>query len=129
MPTPATMTVNPTAPFDFELSAMIFSDGDPQIRKYEKRKFWQVIRVNGKLLLATVTSVGRIEEPKLSVKLTSDEKMPESDREEAEKIIRTLFNLGFDLKPFYEQLKEDSVMAGLAHRLRGLKSPTTSTFF
>ncbi len=28
--------INPKSPFNFELSAKIFSNGDPQIQRYEK---------------------------------------------------------------------------------------------
>ena len=122
-------TVNPTPPFDFELSAMIFSDGDPQIRKYEKGEFRQVIKAGSKLILLTITSSGTVEEPKLSVRLESDQKISEKDREKAGKTVRTLFNLDFDVKPFYEHTKDDRVMTHLTRKLRGLKSPTTPTVF
>lgn len=125
----ANMTVNPTPPFDFELSAMIFSGGDPQIRKFEKGRFWQVIRAGSKLILTTITSAGTVEEPKLSVRLESDQEMFDKDREKAGKTVRTLFNLDFDVKPFYEQTKKDSVMTYLTRKLRGLKSPTTPTVY
>ncbi|HVP16569.1 MAG TPA: DNA-3-methyladenine glycosylase [candidate division Zixibacteria bacterium] len=123
------MTVNPTPPFDFELSAMIFSEGDPQIRKYEKGEFWQVIRAGSKLILLTITNAGTVEEPKLSVRLESDQRISNRDREKGGKTVRTLFNLDFDVKPFYEQTKEDNVMTYLTRKLRGLKSPTTPTVF
>jgi DNA-3-methyladenine glycosylase II len=129
LPTTANMIINPTPPFDFELSAMIFSNGDPQIRRYEKGEFWQVIRVGSKLILAKIASTGTVEEPKLSVRLASDQKIFERDIEEAGKTVRILFNADFDLKPFYEQTREDSVLAQLAHKLRGLRSPTTPTVF
>lgn len=127
MPNTTKITVKPFPPFDFELSATIFSDGDRQIRKYEKGRFWQVIRVDGKLLLTMITTAGTVDEPKLAVKLESNERISQSDREKAEEIISTLFNLNFDLKPFYEQVR-DSVMARLTYNLRGLKSPTTPLF-
>jgi DNA-3-methyladenine glycosylase II len=123
------MAFKPIPLFDFELSAAIFSDGDSQIRKYEKGRFWQVISVGSKLLLAIVTSTGLVDDPELLVKLESCEKISKSDKERAEEIICTLFNLNFDLKPFYEQSKTDSVMAHLTRKLRGLKSPTTPTVF
>ena len=127
--TRANMTVNPTPPFDFELSAMIFSDGDPQIRKYEKGEFWQVIRVGNKLILLTITNAGTVEDPKLSVRLESDQSISDRDREKSGKTVRTLFNLDFDVKPFYEDTKHDSVMTSLTRKLRGLKSPTTPSVF
>lgn len=129
MPTAVRVTVKPVPPFDFELSANIFSGGDPQIRKYEKGRFWQVIRVGSKPMLTIVTTAGTIDEPRLSVRLESDRIISKSDIEDSKGIVCGLFNLGFDLKPFYEQAKEDRVIAGLTCRLRGLKSPTTPTVF
>lgn len=127
MVTTTKMTITPVPPFDFDLSATIFSEGDPKIRKYENGRFWQVIRTNNSLLLATINSVGKVEEPKLAIKLESTGKIGRSDREEAKKIIGTIFNLNFDLEPFYEQAKRDSIMERLTQRLRGLKSPSTPT--
>jgi DNA-3-methyladenine glycosylase II len=111
------------------MSATIFSDGDSQIRKYEKGRFWQVISVDSKMLLAIVTSTGTVDDPELLVKLESCEKTSRSDKERAGEIIYILFNLNLDLKPFYEQSKTDSVMAHLTRKLRGLKSPATPTVF
>jgi DNA-3-methyladenine glycosylase II len=127
--TAAKMTLKPIPPFDFELIATIFSHGDSQIRKYEKGRFWQVISVDNKLLLAIVTSTGTVDDPELSVKLESFEKTCKSDKEKAGETICKLFNLNFDLKPFFEQSKTDRVMAHLTRKLRGLKSPTTPTIF
>lgn len=129
MATAAEMTLRPLPPYDFELSGAIFSDGDPQIRKYENGVFWQVIRAGDKLLLMTVTSDGTVEKPRLAVKLESNGRIRQSDREKAEETARTIFNLSFDLKLLYEQMKKDSVMERLTHKLRGLKSPTTPTVF
>ena len=47
-------------PFSFELSSEIFADGDRQIRNYENGRFWQVIRTNSTLILATVEAVGTV---------------------------------------------------------------------
>ena len=41
-------------PFRFNLSAEIFANGDRQVRTYEKGRFRQTIRANGKLILAAV---------------------------------------------------------------------------
>lgn len=129
MPNVSTMIVKPTPPFDFRLSTMIFSDGDPEIQKYERNSFWQVIRLGSKLILASVRSIGTVEKPKLEIRLESNEKISDYDRKKAEETVCTLFNLGFDLEYFYEQVKQDGVMKNLTDKLRGLKSPTTSTIF
>lgn len=112
MSTAVRVTVKPVPPFDFELSATIFSGGDPQIRKYEKGRFWQVIRVGSKPMLTIVTTAGTIDEPRLSVRLESDRVISHSDIEDSKGIVCSLFNLGFDLRPFYEQAKEDKSDGG-----------------
>ncbi len=111
------------------MSAAIFSNGDRQIRTYEKGKFQQVIRVNGKLILATVESAGIVDNPKLSAELKSDTELTRKDMKKAEEVISLLFNLNFDLTPFYEQVKDDKILACLTQKLWGLKSPTTQTAF
>jgi DNA-3-methyladenine glycosylase II len=116
-------------PFSFDLSCEIFANGDKQIRNSENGRFWQVIRVNGKLVLATVTSKGTVEKPKLTVDLKSDRAITEEDKETAGDAVKALFSLDLDLKPFYETVKNDAVMAHLTRKLWGLKTPTTPTVF
>jgi DNA-3-methyladenine glycosylase II len=123
------MTVDALPPFRFDLNAEIFANGDKQIRNYEDGKFWQVIRVNGKLLLTTVEAAGTVDEPKVSVKMKSNREITAEDAKKAEKTVNALFSLDLDLKPFYETVKHDKIMAQLTRKLWGLKIPTTPTVF
>jgi len=123
------ITIEALPPFSFDLSAEIFADGDKQIRKYENGRFWQILRVNGKLILAIVESVGTVDEPKLSAELRSDTKMTEDDKKKAAETIKALFNLDFDPTPFYETAKQDKIMAKIMQKLWGLRSPTTQTVY
>jgi DNA-3-methyladenine glycosylase II len=116
-------------PFSFDLSCEIFADGDKQIRTSENGRFWQVIRVNGKLVLAVVASTGTVKKPKLTVDLKSDNAITEEDKKSAKKAVTALFNLDLDLKPFYETVKNDKIMAHLTSELWGLKNPNTPTIF
>jgi DNA-3-methyladenine glycosylase II len=116
-------------PFDFGLSAKIFSDGDKQVRKYENGRFWQVIKVGNKLILVIVKGLGTVDKPKLAVELKSNELMSQSDTKKACEIIRIIFNLEFDLNQFYNQTRDDKIMAGITQNLRGLKGPTTPTVY
>jgi DNA-3-methyladenine glycosylase II len=116
-------------PFDFDLSARIFSNGDKRIRRYEDGRFWQVIRTDGKLVLIVVKSLGSVEYPKLSVTLRSDEEVSGREKARVKEIVRWLLDLNYDLKPFYEHAINDGVMARLTQELRGLKSPATLTVF
>jgi DNA-3-methyladenine glycosylase II len=116
-------------PFRFDVSSEIFADGDKQIRNYEEGRFWQVIRVNGKLLLITVEAASAIDEPKVSVEMKSNVEVTAEDAKKAEETVNALFSLDLDLKPFYEAVKGDKTMARLTRELWGLKIPTTPTVF
>jgi DNA-3-methyladenine glycosylase II len=118
-----------TPPFDLNLSAIIFSDGDRSIRKYRDGKFWQVIRVDDSLILVTVKALGTVDDPKISVELRSNHKISEADTENVKQTVSAMLNVDLDLKPFYEHAKKDKILTDIIHRLRGLKIPTTPTAF
>jgi DNA-3-methyladenine glycosylase II len=117
------------APFNFELSARIFANGDPEIRRYENGMFWQAIRIGSKLALACVESVGDVDLPKLKVNLKTTGKLTEEDKKSAAKTIANIFNLEFSLEKFYKEIKCDKILTALATKLRGLKNPTTQFAF
>ena len=121
--------ITPKSPFNFELSVKIFSNGDPQIQRYEKGFYWQLIWLNNKLVLITVRSLGSVDKPELSVSIKPDYELNKKDNVLARKILTSIFNLDFDLKYFYEDMHEDSIMSKLTLKLRGLNNPTTPTFF
>jgi DNA-3-methyladenine glycosylase II len=116
-------------PFRFDLSCEIFANGDKQIRNYENGAFWQVIRINGKLCLSMVKSTGNVDDPKVIVELKSNRSITGEDTKTAGAAVTALFNLNLDLKPFYETIKSDGIMAQLTRELWGLKNPTTPTVF
>lgn len=121
--------LNPVAPYNFDLSTRTFTAGDPQISRYEDGKFWQVIRVNGKLIFVLMESTGTVEEPEFSITLKSNEKIAREDISSGKRIINSIFNLDFDLNEFYEYMKKDRVMSKLTGKLRGLKTRRTTTVF
>jgi DNA-3-methyladenine glycosylase II len=123
------LTLTPVPPFDFNLSATIFAGGDPQIRTYENGKYWQVLRVDGKLVLITITSSGSVDDSALSVELQSNEAISNEVKQQIEDLVRSLFNLPLDLTAFYDAVRNDKIMQTLTRQLRGLKSPTTPTVF
>ncbi|HUV79913.1 MAG TPA: DNA-3-methyladenine glycosylase 2 family protein [Candidatus Bathyarchaeia archaeon] len=123
------LKITPVPPFDFHLSATIFSGGDHQIRTYEDGKYWQVVRLNDNLILITITSSGTVDTPELTVELQSNEAITTTDKNLIEDLVRSLFNLPLDLNAFYDEVKTDNVMSTVIRQLRGLKSPTASTVF
>ena len=69
-----------------------------------------------------------VDKPKVAAELKSDRKIAEEDKKKAEEAVTALFSLDYDLKPFYEMVKDDKIMTCLTRRLWGLKSPTTQPF-
>ncbi len=123
------LKLQPESPFNFDLSAKIFSNGDPQIQKYENGYYWQIIRLNDKLVLITVNSLGTVDNPELAVEVLPDKDLDNDDVMVVKKIVSSIFNLDFNLKNFYDDMKVDRIMSQLTKQLRGLNSPTTPTFF
>jgi len=123
------LTLHPVPPFDFQLSATIFTGGDPQIRTYENGRYWQVLRVQNNLVLATITTSGTVDAPELTVALQAPEPLDLIETSRIEEIVSSLFNLEVDLAAFYDEVKDDPVLSRLTQKLRGLKSPTTPTVF
>jgi DNA-3-methyladenine glycosylase II len=123
------LKIKPEAPFNFDLSAKIFSNGDPQIQRYENGTYWQVIRLNDKLVLVSVTSSGSVETPELTADVKPDKNLDTSDIHLVKQIVTSIFNLNFNLKNFYEDMKGDKLISKLTTQLRGLNSTRTPTFF
>jgi DNA-3-methyladenine glycosylase II len=122
-------------PFNFDLTAMAFSEKielcmrDEQVCKYSEGKWWSVLRANGKLVLVTVKSLGSIDKPKLEVSLISNKKITENDKKVLFEGISRIFDLKFDLKPFYSEVKNDEILSKIIEKLYGLKVPHTFSVF
>ena len=124
-----TFEVSATAPFNFDLTAQIFRNGDKQIRTYRDGVFSQVLRLNDQPALINATSTGKIEQPKLTITLKANKPLTLEDNRNAEETVKFIFNLDFDLNSFYEEIKDDPKMSKIAKQLYGLKNPTTPTVF
>ncbi len=123
------LKIHPEAPFNLDLSAKIFSNGDPQIQKYENGSYWQVIRLNKKLTLITVRSSGSVDVPELTVEVLPDKNLDKADYHIIKEIVNSIFNLDFNLRDFYKDMKEDKLISKLTIQLKGLNSTRTPTFF
>lgn len=126
---PRTLKLKCVPPYDFDLSMRLFSGGDKQIRRYEEGKFWQAVRVNGKLILVTLKGIGTVDMPGVSVELESDREISAEDQRKCGQLFSILLGAHFDLQPFYLEAEKDKIMLGIAQRLRGLKVPSTLTVF
>jgi len=119
----------PATPYDFHLSAMIFSGGDPQIRTYEKGIFRQVLDIAGTLVLVEVFSRGTADAPELCFTIRPDDAHSGHMRIASGDPISSMFNINEDITPFYHAMHKDPIMTSLIRQLHGVKSPTTPTVF
>jgi len=87
------------------------------------------MEINSKLVLIKVKSSGNTDKPELDVELKFNETISNEDKQLAEEVISYIFNLDFDLSPFYEDMKNDKIMLTVTQMLFGLKNPTTLTIF
>jgi DNA-3-methyladenine glycosylase II len=123
------VVLKPVPPYDFDLSASIFSSGDKQICCYENGRFWRVIRLGDKLVLATVRSSGTVDAPELALTLASTRVLSEDEQSETGVFMYRLLNLGLDLNSFYKGVKHDAVLRRLTEKLKGLRFMTTASLF
>ncbi len=123
------MQLKAEAPFNFDLTAQLFHGADPQIRCYADKRFHQVIRVNGNLVLARVEDIGSLEAPELKAVLQSNQPLTASDTEKAKETLSYIFNLKFSLSEFYQEIESDQTMRSITQKLYGLKLPTYPTVY
>ena len=122
--------VEAVAPFNFDLTAQIFRNGDTQIRSFHDGLFSQVLKLDGQLALVQIASMAKtVEEPKLRVEVKANSPLTSKDTRRTEEAVKFIFNLDFDLCTFYREIKDDQVMSQIAKQLYGLKNPTTPTVF
>ena len=117
----------PKQPYNFHLSAAIFSGGDPAIRTYNGGSYTQALLIGGRPFRIRVAQETGSAGLLLSVFPDPvDIGVGESSVRDA---VAALFNLYDDLLPFYQAVDEDLVMGRLTRDLAGLKVPTTATVF
>ena len=119
----------PRPPFDFSLSAAIFSFGDPQIRKYVHDTFYQALEIRGSPVLIELVSTGSVDIPELRFSLHSHNPLSADTITGIQGLVSSMFSVSDDMSPFYQAMDRDSFMAGLIPRLRGLRVPVTPTVF
>jgi len=119
----------PVPPYDFNLSAKIFSRGDPAIRIFDRGVYRQALDILGNPTLIEVRSVGTPDIPRLEVNATPGTEGVPAEDSVIRDIVSSMFNIYDDLVPFYHAVREDPVMADLTRQFHGLKSPTTPTLF
>ncbi len=119
----------PVPPYDFSLSAAIFSHGDPCLRIFMDGVYRHALDIHGHPMLVEVSSSGTVDNPEIEVMVRPNPGDLAGVTSDVKELISLMFNIYDDLNLFYQAMEGDPVMAGIAEKSRGLKSPTTPTVF
>ena len=105
-------TITPVAPFDFELTAgyLTYFQGRYATDSLTDGVYRRLLDLDGKLVLASVSSVGSLEEPALAVELQAEE-LTTSVAEQVTDKVAWILGVGQDLMPFYALAQSDPAMS------------------
>ncbi|MEN6609563.1 MAG: hypothetical protein ABFC24_01850 [Methanoregulaceae archaeon] len=123
--------IRPVPPYDFTLSAAIFSPGDPRVRIFRDGILFQPVSAGNQAFLVEITGSGSIGKPVLHLRIQSGESasIPRSEAAEVRRVVGHILNADLDLRNFYRDVSSDPVLSRIVTSLVGLKPPRTLTIF
>ena len=122
--------ITPVAPFDFELTAgyLTYFQGRYATDSLVDGVYRRLLDLDGQLVLASVSSLGSLEKPELSVELQG-EGLTSDNVEVATDKVAWILGVGQELEPFYASAQGDPAMAAITQRFLGLHMPHTASVF
>lgn len=125
-----TLEMQPTPPFDFELTASYhtYFQARGGADALDGETYRRLLDLDGRLALAIVRSVGTLENPNLSVELRG-EHLSAEDAELAAGQIAWMLGTDQDLAPFYSMAESVPAYSHLVRQFAGLHLPRTATLF
>ena len=126
----STISISPNAPFDFDLTAgyHTYFQGRYGSDSLRDGVYRRLLDLDGNLVLASVSSVGTVDSPRLEVDLRGD-RIDARTLRQAGRLVGWLLGAGQDLAPFYQMAANDPAMTAITERFRGLHLPHTATVF
>ena len=124
-------TITPVAPYDFELTAgqpSYSRDQEYKTEDYVDGAYIRLLDLGDKAALASVRSVGSVEEPELAVTLTGDG-LTDDDARRAAAQLAWLLGCSQDLRPFYDSVSDDSILAEVVREFYGYHNTRTASVF
>ena len=119
----------PRAPYSFDFTAARFMRfASENVDLVERGQYRRLLAAGRQLALATVTDVGTVARPRLSVTLNSPSKAS-LKRAEFEAQLRHILCTDLDLRPFYRLARKDGMLAPMVSRFRGLRITASPTLF
>ena len=125
-----TIEIKPIAPYNFELTAgtRSYFKGSYILDHLGIPNYRRLLQLSNKLILCTVTSIGTVNDPKLSIVLTGNQ-LDADETHSATEQVRRILGCDQDLSQFYDLVAEDEVMSRVVKQLWGLHIPLASSIF
>ena len=119
----------PRAPYSFDFTAARFMRfASENVDLAAQGQYRRLLAAGRQIALATVTDVGTVARPQLSVTLQSPSKTP-LKLAAFEMQLRHILCTDLDLNPFYRLARKDDMLAPLVRRFRGLRVVSSPTLF
>ena len=119
----------PRAPYSFDFTAARFMRfASENVDLAAQGQYRRLLSAGRQIALATVTDVGTVARPELSVTLQSPSKTP-LKLAAFEMQLRHILCTDLDLNPFYRLARKDDMLAPLVRRFRGLRIVSSPTLF
>ncbi len=131
MESTVTTTIVPVPPYDFELTAgqpNYSRDQEYKTEEYTDDAYIRLLDLGDKVGLASVKSTGTVDNPELSVTLTGDD-LTDDDGQRAARQLTWLLGCDQDLRPFYDSVSGDPVLAGVVADFYGYHSTRTASVY
>ena len=131
METTLTRVIKPTAPYDFELTAgqpNYSRDQEFKTEDYIDGSYIRLLDLGDKAALAKVKSTGSVDDPELTIALTGDN-LSDGDAERAGRQISWLLGCDQNLRPFYDAVGDDAVLAEVVEQFYGYHNTRTASVF
>ena len=96
-----TFSVSPTSPFNFDGTFNKPSHYPDSLTAWEHGRYWQTIRINGRIFGLRVVDTGTISRSRLSVTVFPNRPIKSSDLERIKEELKWRFDLDANLEEFY----------------------------
>ena len=131
METTLTTSIFPVPPYDFELTAgqpNYSRDQEFKTEEYIDGNYIRLLDLGEKVVLASVSASGSADAPRLTVELTGED-LADEDVATASKQLTWLLGCDQDLRPFYDSVSADPVLAEVIRDFYGYHNTRTASVY
>ena len=123
-------TINPVPPYDFDLTAdfATYFRGRYLWEFYENGIYRRLLEIDGILVVATIKSIGSVEDPRLEVEIAGSH-LDAHKIQHGERQIQWIFQTNVNLAAFYHMAEADPLLKTLVKSHRGFHVPQGPSVF